>query len=40
MNREGKRKRVGTVHGQRMDWKKAVVTLPAGASIALPGTAE
>ena len=33
LNYEGKKVRFGRVQGRRRDWKKAIVTLPAGKSI-------
>ena len=33
LNVKGKRKRFGTMHGRRSDWKKAYVTLEAGHEI-------
>lgn len=33
INLRGKRKRVGRIVGKRPDWKKAIVTVPAGEDI-------
>jgi large subunit ribosomal protein L23 len=35
INMAGKRVRSGRIKGQRQDWKKAIVTLPAGKTINL-----
>ena len=40
VNVEGKSKRFGSSMGRRSDWKKAYVSLKAGQTIDLTGTAK